>query len=138
VGSGAYRRAADLTYEPGDCILEIGAERGEGSSTFLAKIAVDHGIKLISIDPDPHRAHGYTGDELIQARAEDALSNWDGPHPRFVYADGADWPYSWHLVDSQLMSDYNTLYDNWSGELSEDHSALSHLTIAVVRTVGRV
>lgn len=131
MGSQAYHVAALLQYGADDCILEIGAQRGEGSTAFLAQIAIEVDVPLYSIDPDPRRREEYpAGGTLITGKAEDVLAHWDREHPRFTYADGADWPYSWNLDKPKEMAEYNDLYSQWGGELSQQYSARAHLAAA--------
>lgn len=123
MGSKAYRIAGDLTYEPRDVILEVGTDGGEGSTAYFASLAVTRDLDFVSIDPDPDRT------PTIVAKAEDVLVTWDRGPIRFAYLDGADWPYSWHFADPQLMQSYNERYARWGGELSQGYSADSHLQI---------
>lgn len=126
VGSASYTIAGALTYRPGDCILEVGTERGEGSTAYLREFAQQRGAEFVTVDPDPERAQFGA----VSARAEDYLEDWQHGHIRFAYLDGFDWPYSWHLSDPQAMRDYSAQYAAWGAEFSQEASAESHLAIA--------
>lgn len=136
MGSRAYTIAGTLTYEPGDVILEVGSERGEGSTAYLASVGPV--VWTIDVDPDrlslievAARTRNVNG---IMARAEDWLRHWvdvdpDGPHPiRFAWLDGHDWPYDGQSVAE--AADYERLYRSRGQVYSRAASALSHRRIA--------
>jgi hypothetical protein len=133
VGSTAYTRAAYLTFAPGECVLEAGSERGEGSTRFLADLALERGVPFFAIDPDPEVIAvieaEIPGATAVHARAEDALRDWDGPAPRFAWLDGYDWPYSW-APSSQWLPGQQLRYGARGEVITEEASAASHLAIA--------
>lgn len=136
MGSAAYKWAYPQEYPPNTCILEIGSERGEGSTAYLAKLAKNRKVPFYSIDPDPQAAERVADlkVEFICGTAEDVLADWDGPAPRFVWADGADWPFSWHGEGAPYHDELvrlRELYKQWGAEVSEDASAASHGVIAI-------
>ena len=40
----------DLKFEPHECILEIGSERGDLSTGYLRDLAVKHNVPFYSVD----------------------------------------------------------------------------------------
>jgi hypothetical protein len=129
MGSRAYTLAAELDYEPGDVILEVGAERGEGSTEFLAGL----GVTLVTIDVDPQRlsALPHRANVLkIRGQAEFELRDWKamvGEPIRFAWLDGHDWPYDGIPMDEATA--YERLYRSRGQVFSRAASALSHLRI---------
>jgi hypothetical protein len=135
MGSAAYWLAAKSTYVDGDCLLEIGAERGDGSTAWLASLAEERHVPFYSIDPD--------GQGTITGRAEDILARWSAEPPRFTWADGYDWPYSWCEGGNaewcrSIFEDYASRGMPLTEEASmESHRQISELLHGVTR-VGAV
>lgn len=127
MGSDGFRLAAEQTLL-GGVILEVGADRDEGSTPFLASI----GPPVITVDVDPvacERARQIPGVQVLQGLAEQVLRGWDWP-VRFAWLDGHDWPYDgpqyppgcWDEQESQ----YRARGQGYSKAASQD----SHLRIA--------
>lgn len=137
MGSTAYTRAAYLAYAPGECILEAGSERGEGSTRFLAGLAIERGVPFFAIDPDPEvtavTMAEIPGAIAVQGRAEDVLRDWAAPAPRFAWLDGFDWPYSW-AATSQWFPGQQLRYASRGDVITEEASKASHL--AITRLLG--
>lgn len=86
-------------FNPEECVVEIGSERGEGSTTWLAKFCIRRKIHFHTIDVDPGV---YKGAEKIFTRykggfchahfgrGEDFLANNSELHIRFAYLDSFD------------------------------------------------
>lgn len=136
MGSSAYRIADEIDYERGQCLLEVGAERGEGSTAFLVDVAQRKGMQLFSIDPDPDALDrvGNLKTHLIIDQAENVLSDWQFNRIRFAWIDGADWPYSWHERPDgehhQAWLAQREVAKRWGGDVTREFSATSHLKIA--------
>lgn len=126
-----YVRAAEIEYRPGEVILEVGSERGDGSSAYLAKLAGERNVPFISIDPDPETAQKAldVGATVIVTLAEDYLPHWDFGPPRFVWADGHDWPYSWHTPTDEHMQRCVERYRHWGAQVTREASAAAHLAL---------
>ncbi len=95
----------------GTC-LEIGTERGHGSSTWLEGFIRDNGIgRFITIDPVPM----WSGErcEVITGLAEDWLLECNLSDICFVYMDGADY------------------HNGTQGPAVDEYSVAAHLEAAV-------
>jgi len=132
MGGSAYTYAASLSYTPEECIVEVGSERGEGSTAYLAFLASECGVPFFSIDVDPdaaERARSIGGVQVLLGYAEDHLANWDGPPVRFAWIDGHDWPYSWCARET-WFKDQQARYAARGDTVTEEASMASHLVIA--------
>jgi hypothetical protein len=65
MGGQPYKELTNILFE--GCVLEIGGERGEGSTRFLCALAEDRNRSFISIDIDP----------LITKASQDIVSGCD-------------------------------------------------------------
>jgi hypothetical protein len=101
-------------------ILEVGAERGEGSSAFLARVAHHWGIRFVNVDPDITTHATVIGFAEVVPLPD---------HVRFAYLDGHDWPYSWHLSNPNIIGKLIMQYAERGQELTREASASSHLKI---------
>lgn len=131
MGAQAYTVAGTLVYGEGEVIVEVGSERGEGSTAYLAglgptvwSIDIDHRPEALAVVPHPERQRVHT----IEARAEDWLRGWDQGPVRYAWLDGHDWPYDGQPVSE--ANDYERLYRSRGQVYSREASALSHLRIA--------
>jgi hypothetical protein len=127
MGSLGYERAAELSYEPGECIIEVGA----GSSTiFLAQLGAHRTVPVYSIDVRSAAAFGLPAVHAIRGRAEDVLANWERrPVPKFAWVDGYDWPYSF-LEGTPHLAQVQREYAERGEEITEEASQASHFQIA--------
>jgi len=129
MGSDGYRLAADLTYQPGEVIMEVGAESAAGGSTsFLARL----GPPVVSIDINGAAvAHAAATPNVaaMLGRAESILVGW-GKQVRFAWLDGYDWPYD--DLPPDILSRQTAEYEAAGLELSKEASQRSHLIIATL------
>jgi hypothetical protein len=129
VGSSGFRVAATLNYRPGEVICEVGSEREEGSTSFLACVA-----PVVSIDVDPAasaRAGLIANVAAICGRAEDVARDWGdrvGRPVRFAWLDGHDWPYDHHRDEDYEWQ--RAEYEARGQEWTQAASRASHLEIA--------
>lgn len=98
MGAAAYRILEQFNdFQTGEIVVEVGSERGEGSTEWLAGFCASHNIMFWTIDVDPrifeeavtllrpyHDCIAYNG------RAEDFLTDGDAGPIRFAYLDGFD------------------------------------------------
>lgn len=129
MGSRGYSAAADLTYQPGEVILEYGTEGEEGSTSFLARL----GPPVVTVDLDSAaiaRARVLPNVEAHLGQAEDILAGWDRP-VRFAWLDGWDWPYDHHLGEPWLEAQRGR-YLARGQDYSKQASQASHLKVAVL------
>jgi hypothetical protein len=101
-----YRNVENFIHQidPGVWI-EIGVDRGEGSTKFFADLAKDHATKFYAVDYDQDQIDGLKQRfvnmpdhvRAIQAKGEDFLDNFRNLEPEsrvsLVYLDNFDWDY---------------------------------------------
>jgi len=82
MGARQYTIARDIQFKSGEVAVEIGAERGEGSTEYLRQTVP----KLYSIDVMP------TIEGVIKAKGEDWLTDFPkGEKIKFAYLDNFDY-----------------------------------------------
>jgi hypothetical protein len=91
VGARAYRYLSLYDPAPG-VLVEIGSERGEGSTVWLSRYAKRCGLRFYTadIDPDTHRAARRITPGARLARGRDLLRKLRSP-VSVAYLDGFDW-----------------------------------------------
>jgi hypothetical protein len=123
------------TADPNQQIVEIGSDRYEGSSAYLAELAVTLNTKFVSVDfdtealqrarrsiPAEHRSRCT----FVCAEAVDWTANYDSSTADIVvlYLDNFDWnwqaakPSAMILEQQKLYQDKGLVMDNWSCQLS--------------------
>lgn len=128
MGSWGYTLAAGLEYQPGEVILEVGADRDEGSTPFLAKI----GPPVVVVDVDPWacmRVRGLGNVVALHGLAEQVLVGFPNPI-RFAWLDGHDWPYDGPEYPPGCWDEQERQYRERGQEYSQAASQASHLRIA--------
>lgn len=128
MGSRAYKIAKEAPLRGESVILEVGSERGEGSTQYLSNL----GPRLYSIDVDPEIYSVVKDKENVIAllgRAEDVLASWDSITDAasicFAWLDGHDWPYP--DFAPEYMRDQ---YEMRGQTFTQEASAASHELIA--------
>jgi len=124
----------DLTFTNEDIVLEIGSERGDGSSVFLHNWALERNLKFISIDVA--NIAGLYNPALIDFRVVDSGSNWCknvlpalNKKIKVLYLDNFDiiWPSSY--IDNKPDSYTQQLIDAYATRgvvLNNDNCKLEH------------
>jgi hypothetical protein len=127
VGSHAYEYASQLSYQPDDCLLEVGS--GPASSAYLAELASQTKVAFVSVDVDPvvsEYAARHASATAVTARAEDVLRDWHAPPwVRFAWLDGYDWPYEFFAGTAGQRAAYASRGE----QITQAASAASHLAI---------
>jgi hypothetical protein len=81
-------------------LVEIGSDRGEGSTQWLDALAAEHNKKLITVD--------------ISSKAK---SHWEAklPNTEFVVQSGSDWAddfaFNWTDVDALYLDNFDYIWD---------------------------
>lgn len=91
MGARAYRYLSLYPPDPG-CLVEVGSERGEGSTAFLYRYAKRHGLRFYTADIDPaafKRAKSITPGARLTTGLK-LLRRLRGPIS-VAYLDGFDW-----------------------------------------------
>lgn len=133
MGARAYRYLALYEPAPG-CIVEVGSERGEGSTAWLVAYAHRHrlGFYTADVDPDVHRAAERltkgarlcTGCELLRRVGTVSVA----------YLDGFDWiPDKQH--DEPWIQRQRQRYREVGYEMTNENCQREHL--AEARLVAR-
>jgi hypothetical protein len=107
---GTYYKHAEqyLDRIDGDSWVEIGVDRGEGSTKFFTDLAEKKGTKFYGVDADPDQISAATARLTVDGKfpahvtlsfdkGEDFLINWKLTKPdekiSLVYLDNFDWDY---------------------------------------------
>jgi len=128
LGSRGFELAAGLEYQPGEVILEVGADRDEGSTPFLAGI----GPPVVVVDVDRgacDRVRGLGGVVALHGLAEQVLVGFPNPI-RFAWLDGHDWPYEGPEYPPGCWDEQERQYRDRGQDYSQAASQVSHLRIA--------
>jgi hypothetical protein len=127
MGARAYRYLSLYDPAPSSVIVEIGSERGEGSTRFLADYAARHRLMFhtADIDPDVHAvakrlapcAWNTTGAEMLRT-----ISGRIG----VAYLDGFDWIPD-GLETEPWIADQRARYHALGHEMTNENSRAEHL-----------
>lgn len=132
MGSGGYAAARWLDYQPGEVILEVGADRDEGSTPWLAQFGASVGVSVVVVDVDQaacDRINDLFNVRAICGLAEQVLQDWAQPI-RFAWLDGHDWPYEGPEYPPGCWDNQRDEYLARGQEYSQAASQASHLRIA--------
>jgi len=131
----AYRHIVGLELPtiPPVIALEIGADRGDGSTEFLARYFQTRGIPFVTVDFEAgacQRASKIPGITVIQMKGEDYLKSSLGfVEICFAYLDNFD--YIWPSIEHQgFVHDQIRLYAEHGIEMNNENSRLAHLAQA--------
>jgi len=139
VGSAGFYAAADQHYGPDEVILEVGAERTEGSTTFLAGL----GVLVVVVDVDEAalaRVGNLLNVQTLHGLAEQVLVGWQTPI-RFAWLDGHDWPYDGRPEGhwDQQRAEYHARGQEYSKRASQaSHGRIAELVAPAVAPGGVV
>jgi hypothetical protein len=118
--------------EPNSIFLEIGSERGEGSTKFLADLAQKFGTVLHTVDLDKQKANAFDHPSIVWHTGKG--SEWVkteypkiGKKISLVYLDNFDWNH-WprvkgHWVQTQI-AEYK---EKFNIEMNNENSKQEHL-----------
>ena len=124
--------------------VEIGVDRGEGSTKFFVDLAEKRGVKFYGVDADPGqiaRANSTMSIagalparvSLVAAKGEDFLLNWRTNTPdekiSLAYLDNFDWDYWLGQQEESFVPIQKQHYrDTMKVEMLNLNSQLTHLT----------
>jgi hypothetical protein len=124
--------------------VEIGVDRGEGSTKFFADLAEKRGVKFYGVDADHEqiaRANSTMSTagalpahvNLVAAKGEDFLLNWrtntPGEKISLAYLDNFDWDYWLGQQEESFVPIQKQHYrDTMKVEMLNLNSQLTHLT----------
>lgn len=134
-------------------ILEIGVDRGEGSTEFFVDIAKQKGLKFVGVDAHPDQISNITSAlsedgklpdhvEIVHAKGEEYLGSviQSGSGRKFslVYLDNFDWDY-WkgNSPDEGFVPGQRQMYrDVMNVEMNNMNSQITHLIQAMNLSQG--
>lgn len=129
MGTQGYKLAAEVEYESGSVIFEVGVERdsdGDGSTTFLSRVGPP--VHVVDVEPTQvERARQLANVTAYLGLAEDVLRNWNTPIG-FAWLDGHDWPYE--HAPAGMWDAQEREYLARGQAYSREASRASHLTVA--------
>jgi hypothetical protein len=131
MGAKAYTIAAELMPSLTGAIIEIGSEREEGSTAFLAKVAFHHGEPFHTVDMDSTQyevARNIVGDAAHHMLGEAFLLTYNQPIA-FLYLDNFDW--QWEGVDPSVFQSQIDRYEALGLAMTNLNSQAAHLAQAI-------
>jgi len=127
--------------------VEIGVDRGEGSTRFFADLAQQRGTHFYGVDADPDQIARATANlsagsslpdhiTLVAAKGEDFLSNWNNTKPgekiSLAYLDNFDWDYWLGQQEEPFVPIQKQHYrEKMKVEMLNLNSQLTHLAQAM-------
>jgi len=103
-----------VNVDPGSVFVEIGSDRGEGSTHELDRLAGEHSVRLITVDILPnakqHLQSALPNTDFVVASGSEWAQQYQGAPIACVYLDNFD--YIWdnnktgHIPTQQQMAEY--------------------------------
>lgn len=122
-----YKYIEECTISKDGIILEIGSERGHGSTRFLADFAVKNGMRFVTVDFEEEACKAAQKicepselTQLVRCVGESWLPGLKVP-VSFAYLDNFDW--IWDRSNPKQVETYK----QYGFELSNRNSQLAHL-----------
>ena len=114
-------------------ILEIGMDRGEGSTRSFINMALSRGVTFVGVDMDPNQTQSVveqTNIEVHNCTGEHYLENTNRKFS-VVYLDNFDWNY-WSDGSTQISRQAVAYSKYMNSELNNVNSQASHLMQAIL------
>jgi hypothetical protein len=121
MGAQAYGLIEDIPFLPGECVVELGSERGEGSTYYFVEYCGGRGIPFYTVDPDKNdgyttasqiaRCHAYcmTGEQFLA----EVFPSF-GLKIKFAYLDNFDWAWESWGENHPMIEYLQSLYGNFA------------------------
>lgn len=113
-----------MQFRDGDCVVEIGAERGEGSTKYLQVFCKERDIPFFSIDIKPTRLG------TLRMSGEVFLKHFKG-NIRFAYLDNYDYIFP-EIENAPWIKTQKKQYKRLGYELNNENSKQAHLDQAIL------
>jgi len=132
MGAKAYTLLATINFhfKSGSTILEIGSERGEGSTLWLFNFAKEAGLNFVTVDFDEgiyNSAREIVGSSAYLMSGEDFLDGTNLSSPVcFAYLDNFDWIWE-QWKDAEWMLKAIRHYASRNLVLNNLNSQITHL-----------
>jgi hypothetical protein len=113
-------------------ILEIGMDRGEGSTQHFIGLAKNRGVTCVGVDMDLAQIEKYANNEFIETHHMSGEQYLDHCDKQFsiVYLDNFDWNY-WDPENGKIANQ-NKRYEHFMNtQLTNVNSQQSHLLQAI-------
>jgi hypothetical protein len=135
MGSMSYTLIRELELEKNGAIVEIGSERGEGSTKFISDFCREKGYDFFTVDWENgayERAKSICGDCAYKEKGEVFLSSdeWISKDKKitFAYLDNFDW--CWYHSSQNWYEKYKLQVDLYASNgitMNNENSGLIHL-----------
>jgi hypothetical protein len=117
---------------PDSIFLEIGSDRNEGSTKFLADIARNHGTVLHTVDIDNQKAKAFSHPSIMWHTGKG--SEWTkteypkiGKKISLLYLDNFDWNYWPKETPDWVYSQINEYKEKFNIDMTNENSEQEHL-----------
>ena len=132
MGAAAYNLFDDFAGVLQGSVVEIGTERGEGSTQYLIEACKKAGNKFYTVDFD-YNAPSFPAANQFRMTGEVFFEDHFPKEEKicFAYLDGFDWIYE--EVDGWIpdwIPEQIEYYSRYGLEMNNENSQLSHLTIS--------
>ena len=126
MGARAYTLIAEVDFQPGEVAVEIGSERGEGSTAYLRQHCAEREVEFFSVDIDP-QVEG-----VIQSDGATWLHGFDrfALLVKFAYLDNFDYVFP-SIVGQPWVQDQIEGYLKFQIEMTNENSEQAHLDQAI-------
>ena len=124
-----------IKHEPGSVFLEIGSERGEGSTDYLAELAESFQTKLLTVDIDQQANNrvGAATHRNIEWHLGRAGSDWcKNVWPSiakpisFLYLDNFDWIWALDEKHAWIPGQIAEYQQRWQIEMNNENCQQEH------------
>jgi hypothetical protein len=143
-----YKKVEDYLdrIDPG-CWIEVGVDRGEGSTRFLSDLAATRGVNFYGVDMDPDQITRATKNLSVDGklpshvtlacnRGENYIQQLSNDNPKLkaslVYLDNFDWDYWLGGQEEAFVAGVKQNYrDKLGVEMTNIQSQVTHLLQAI-------
>jgi len=123
--------------EPDSIFVEIGSNRGEGSTKFLADLAQKHGTVLHTVDLDKEKANAFDHPSIVWHTGKG--SRWTktkyppdiGKKISLLYLDNFDWNYWPTETPDWVYRQIEEYKEKFDIEMNNENSKQEHLAQAM-------
>lgn len=119
MGARAYHKIEHVTFNAGEIAVEIGAERGEGSTAYLTEYCAERGIPFYSVDIAPQLP------QTIKMDGAEWLRN-NKETIKFAYLDNFDYIFD-EIANEPWLLDQVKQYADMGIDMNNDNSKAAHL-----------
>lgn len=121
----AYPIIDELDFKASDIAVEIGSERGGGSTAYLRNWCAEHQVPFMSVDIDPYNPHA----DVHMDGAAFLASRTGGI--RFAYLDAFDW--TWEGSEqADFIVAQRARYAQLGMTMTNEQSQRAHLAMAAI------